>query len=100
MNGECAVCGTPMAWAYSVACSEECRQTFHSMNATEKQEGGDHYKSMKVQPVEFIHSNKIPFIEGAVIKYVSRHRAKNGAEDIKKAIHFLELLLELEYDRT
>lgn len=66
-------------------------------DATSKQEGGDHYRSMKIQPVEFIHANNIPFIEGAVIKYVVRHRSKNKAQDIRKAIHFLELLLQLEY---
>lgn len=61
------------------------------------QEGGDHYKSMAIQPVEFIKANSIPFIEGNVIKYVSRHRSKNGAADIKKAIHFLNLLLQFDY---
>src|SRR6056297_2609427 len=62
-----------------------------------KQEGGTHYKYFPIQPVEFCHKNGIPFIEGSVIKYVCRHRNKNGAQDLKKAIHFLELLLELEY---
>lgn len=64
--------------------------------ALNKQEGGNHYKDMKIQPVEFITANKIPFIEGSVIKYVSRWRNKNGIQDLKKAIHFLELLIELE----
>lgn len=62
------------------------------------QEGGKHYASMKIQPVEFIYQNNINFIEGAVIKYVCRHKAKNGSEDIRKAIHFLKLLLKLEYN--
>jgi hypothetical protein len=70
------------------------------MSALTHQEGGDHYKTMKIQPVEYIHANGLPYIEGAVVKYVSRHRQKNGAEDIKKAIHFLNLLLELEYKET
>lgn len=61
------------------------------------QEGGSHYKSMAIQPVQYISANKIPFMEGNVIKYVSRHTAKNGAADIKKAIHFLNLILELNY---
>ncbi|MCY1448614.1 hypothetical protein D3C87_601000 [compost metagenome] len=61
------------------------------------QEGGNHYKSMAIQPVQFIKANNIPFIEGNVIKYVSRHRNKNGADDIKKAIHFLNMLLEFDY---
>jgi hypothetical protein len=63
------------------------------------QQGGSHYKNYKIQPVEFIHANGIPFVEAAVIKYVCRHRQKNGAEDIKKAIHFLQILLDLEYNR-
>jgi len=65
----------------------------------DKQEGGDHYKTMKIQPVEFIHANKIPFLDGCVIKRVCRHRSKNGAEDIRKAIHELNLILELEYGK-
>lgn len=64
--------------------------------ASEKQIGGSHYQ-MEIQPVEFITRNKIPFIEGNVIKYVCRHRQKNGVQDIDKAIHYLELLKELEY---
>jgi len=58
--------------------------------------GGDHYKDMPIQPVEFIHRNGIPFIEGSVIKYVARWRKKNGVEDLKKARHFLGLLIEME----
>lgn len=67
-----------------------------SESALARQEGGDHYKSMAIQPVEFIHRNGIGFCEGAVIKYVSRWRAKNGVEDLKKARHFLDLLIEME----
>ena len=70
------------------------------LSSLEKQEGGDHYKIMKIQPVEFIHANKIPFLEACVIKRVCRHKAKNGAEDIRKAIHELNLILELEYGQT
>lgn len=62
------------------------------------QEGGDHYKDMKIQPLEFIHANKLPFMEGAVVKYICRHKRKNGAEDLKKIIHICQVLLELEYD--
>lgn len=61
------------------------------------QVGGDHYHQLAVQPVEYIHANGLGFLEGAVVKYVTRHRAKHGAEDLRKAIHSLELLLELEY---
>jgi hypothetical protein len=61
------------------------------------QVGGAHYKSLAIQPVEYVHANNLGFMEGSVIKYVTRHREKNKAEDLKKAIHFLALLLKLEY---
>lgn len=67
------------------------------MSALEKQEGGSHYKDLAIQPVEFIHANNLGFIEGSVIKYVSRHHRKNGKNDLLKAIHFLQILIELEY---
>jgi len=66
------------------------------MSALEKQEGGDHYKKLKIQPIEFIHANGIPFAEGNVIKYVTRWRDKGGMHDLEKAKHFIELLIELE----
>jgi hypothetical protein len=66
-------------------------------NPLNSQEGGRHYKDMKIQPVEYCFHNKIPAIEASVIKYVSRHRYKGGVEDINKAIHLLEILVKLEY---
>lgn len=66
------------------------------MSALETQEGGTHYKDMAIQPIEFIHANNIPFAEGCIIKYVCRHRAKNGIKDLEKARHFIALLIELE----
>ena len=66
--------------------------------ASSQQVGGDHYCNMAIQPAEYAQHNNLNFIEGCVVKYVSRHRNKNGAEDIKKAIHFLNLLLEIEYN--
>ncbi len=67
-------------------------------SALDRQEGGDHYKDMVIQPIEFCFRNEIPCIEATVIKYVVRHQVKNGSDDIRKAIHLLELLLELEYE--
>lgn len=61
-----------------------------------KQVDGSHYKDLKIQPLEYIHANGIPFAEGCVIKYVSRWRNKGGIKDLEKAKHFLELLIELE----
>jgi hypothetical protein len=67
------------------------------MSALSKQVGGGHYKDMAIQPTEFCQKNRINFCESAVIKYVCRHGSKNGREDIEKAIHFLQMLLEIEY---
>ena len=69
-----------------------------NMSALDVQISGDHYKCMKIQPVEFITANNIPFLEGNVIKYVCRHTSKNGLSDIDKAIHYLELIKELRYN--
>jgi UDP-3-O-acyl-N-acetylglucosamine deacetylase len=66
------------------------------VSALDKQVSGDHYKDLKIQPIEYIHANGIPFAEGSVIKYVSRWRAKGGIKDLEKAKHFIELLIELE----
>jgi hypothetical protein len=66
-------------------------------SALDKQESGNHYKDKAIQPIVYIHANNLGFCEGNVVKYVTRHKDKNGAADIRKAIHYLELLLELEY---
>lgn len=65
------------------------------MSALDTQEGGSHYKNMAIQPVEYIVKNNLGYLEGNVIKYVSRHRVKNGEEDIRKAIHYLQMILEM-----
>ncbi len=66
------------------------------MSALQQQPGGNHYKKFKIQPVEFIHKNEIPYIEGNIIKYICRWRDKNGVEDLMKAEHYINLLIELE----
>lgn len=57
---------------------------------------GGHYKSLPIQPVEYIHANKIGYFEGNVIKYVTRWRDKGGVKDLEKAKHYIDLLIELE----
>jgi hypothetical protein len=69
----------------------------NSQSAFDKQEGGSHYKDMIIQPVDYITANRLGFLEGNVIKYITRHTAKNGAEDIRKAIHYCELILATRY---
>lgn len=66
--------------------------------AQKEQVGGDHYKDMAIQPITFIMANNLPFAEGNVVKYAARHRNKNGAEDIKKAIQYCQFILEREYN--
>ena len=65
-------------------------------SALATQVGGGHYKALAIQPVEYIQRNNLGFCEGSVVKYVSRWRAKGGVEDLKKAKHFLDLLIEME----
>jgi len=62
--------------------------------------GGDHYSVKAVQPIEYIEANNLTFHEANVIKYVTRHRLKNGREDIEKAIWYLQRILEIEYSDT
>ena len=64
------------------------------MSAIDKQIGGDHYKGMAIQPIEYIQANKLRFIEGNIVKYISRWREKNGIEDLKKIKHYVEFLIE------
>jgi len=71
-----------------------------AMKATLKQVGGNHYKDCKIQPIEYIVGNDLTFCEGNAVKYITRHRRKGeGAKDIQKAIHYLEMILETEYGR-
>ena len=64
---------------------------------SDTQVGGGHYKDMPIEPSEFCQKNKLNWCESNAIKYVCRHKHKNGREDIEKAIHYLQLLLEWEY---
>ena len=67
-----------------------------AFNALDVQVAGSHYKKHGIQPVEYIHTNKIGYFEGNVIKYVTRWRDKGGIADLEKAKHYIDLLIELE----
>lgn len=67
------------------------------MSALDNQIDGDHYKKMKIQPATFCQLNELNACESNVVKYVCRHRNKNGLVDLMKARHYIELLIELEY---
>ena len=70
------------------------------MSSYKKQIGGSHYKNMKIQPSKFINDNNLLFAEGNAIKYICRHAHKGGKEDLKKAIHYIEMIIERDYSKT
>jgi len=75
--------------------SQECRDKRE--DKLDQQIGGDHYLRLNIQPIEFIEQNNLPFLEGCVIKRMCRHREKGGTEDLRKAIHEIQMILELRY---
>jgi hypothetical protein len=70
------------------------------MSALDTQIGGTHYKKFAIEPIEFIHKNGIGFCEGNAIKYLVRWREKGGKQDLLKARHYIDLLLELENEQV
>lgn len=66
------------------------------MSAFDQQYGGNHYKTMMIQPLEYALANNLGICEHAVIKYISRWRNKGGVEDLRKAKHYIEILIERE----
>jgi hypothetical protein len=69
------------------------------MSAFDKQINGNHYKLMMIQPLEYALANDMGICEHAVVKYISRWKTKGGVEDLRKAIHYIEILIEQELDR-
>lgn len=67
------------------------------MRESNNQIGGTHYRKCAIEPVEYIHANGLDFNEGSIVKYITRHRNKNGAEDIKKIKDYCDIILELDY---
>ena len=65
-------------------------------NTLIKQIGGNHYSKLEIQPVEYITKNKLSYLQGNVIKYVTRYKDKNGLQDLQKARHYIDMLIELE----
>jgi hypothetical protein len=66
------------------------------MTALNKQVGGSHYREQGIQPITYIYANQLGFCEGNVVKYVTRWKNKGGVDDLRKAIHYLELLIHFE----
>lgn len=107
-KGDGAWCGGTFAWGewsddrLKVTC-EKCREASFGKpvpvtSPLSTQVGGNHYKDMPIQPVEFIHKNGIGFCAGAAIKYLSRWNKPGcgGVKDLEKARHFIDILIELE----
>lgn len=67
------------------------------MNNNNTQVGGTHYTQCSIQPIDYIHANNLNFDEGSIVKYVTRHRNKNRAEDILKAIQYCTFILSHDY---
>jgi len=65
-------------------------------SATNIQIGGAHYKNLKIQPIDYIIENGLGYCEANIIKYVTRWRDKNGIEDLRKAKHYIDILIERE----
>jgi hypothetical protein len=74
--------------------------TIEAADALTHQEGGNHYKDLKIQPVEYIDANQLDYFQGNVVKYITRHKSKNGAQDVRKALHYCQLILQLQYKET
>jgi hypothetical protein len=64
-----------------------------SLACSSRQVGGDHYRKMKIQPIEFIAANNLGFFEGTILKYLCRWKAKGGKQDLEKARHYLDVLI-------
>lgn len=69
-------------------------------NPFKVQVGGNHYSKYPIQPLEYIEKNKLPFADGCVVKYITRWRDKGGIEDLRKAKHFIEMLIALEEEKN
>ena len=65
-------------------------------NPLKEQVGGDHYSKLEIQPAVYAQRNKLSYLQGTIIKYVTRYKDKGGVEDLYKAMHSIKILIELE----
>ncbi len=70
------------------------------MSANDIQEGGNHYKNLSMQPWDYIVANNLGYLEGNIIKYVTRYKEKGGVDDLKKARHYLDKLIEVHEGKS
>ena len=65
------------------------------MSANDHQVGGTHYAKHSIQPWDYIISNNLGYLEGNIVKYISRWRDKGGVDDLRKVLHYTEKLIEV-----
>ncbi len=97
--GKCAMLMCEQCYYGDGSICSICEEKRLMMSALKTQIGGSHYKDCRIQPIEYIEANNLPFLEGSVVKRVTRHlhESGKGIEDIDKAIHELQLIKELRY---
>lgn len=76
--------------------SKGLKESMETTNPLDVQVGGGHYKTRAIQPIEYIHANNLNYSEGAIVKYITRWRDKNGFEDLEKIKHYVDLLIAME----
>ena len=81
---------------YKVKTLADFESQLNGTSALDMQVAGNHYKSLKVQPIEYIHANNLGYCEGNVVKYITRWRDKGGKADLEKVKHYVDLLIQLE----
>ena len=100
---KCPVCREIVSstWGSCKCGSPESRRRYEDfigkepeLTAKDVQIGGNHYKDLSIQPGDYIRENKLGWYEGNVIKYITRHDKKNGLEDVMKAKHYIEMIIE------
>tara|TARA_R110000796_G_scaffold12562_1_gene41462 strand:+ start:1421 stop:1681 length:261 start_codon:yes stop_codon:yes gene_type:complete len=69
----------------------------YKYTSLDKQIGGEHYKNFVIQPAQFTNQNRLPFAEGNAIKYICRHNLKGGKQDLEKAKHYIDMIIERDY---
>jgi len=81
-------------WMKSALCAPNPHAIKEVTPAKDKQVAGSHYKDCKIQPIEYIQANKLGYEEGNVVKYITRYKDKGGVDDLLKAIHYIDLIIE------
>lgn len=90
---ECQNSGTRIHWEAPLS------DTMDQQRATERQVGGDHYAKLAIQPMQYSMANKLDACQHTIIKYVTRFRDKGGIQDLEKAKHVIDLLIEFEQSK-